>query len=357
MDISEDSLTPILLGRPFLATAGAIIDVKKGKLTFEVGDEKIEFILSQFMKSPSINDTCCFVDIIDACVKEFSTETGPSEEITVDQKEEVKEVEAVSDEEAEISRILECLDQTTDPSSEPDHPKIELKELPKNLRYEFLDVELNCPVIVSADLGKEEVGKLLDVLKKYPAAIGYKISDLTGISPSVCTHRILLEEDSKTSREHQRRLNPNMSEVVKKEVMKQVMKLLDAGIIYPISDSKWVSPVHVVPKKGGMTVVQNEKGESVAKRTVTGWRMCIDYRKLNTATRKDHFPLPFIDQMLERLARHSYFCYLDGYSGFFQIPIHPMTKKRPHSHVPMEHLLIGECHSDCAMHLPHSKDA
>jgi len=179
-------------------------------------------------------------------------------------------------------------------------------------------------VIVSVGLGKKETGKLLDVLKKYPDAIGYKINDLTGISPSVCTHRILLEEDSKTSREHQRRLNLNMSEVVKKEVM----KLLDAGIIYPISDSKWVSPVHVVPKKGGITVVQNEKGESVAKRTVTGWRMCIDYRKLNTATRKDHFPLPFIDQMLERLARHSYFCYLDGYSGFFQIPIHPDDQEK-----------------------------
>ena len=324
VDITEDSLTPILLGRPFLATAGAIIDVKKGKLTFEVGDEKIEFILSQFMKSPSINDTCCFVDIIDACVKEFSTETEPSEVIIVDQKEEVKEMEEVSDAEAEISRILECLNPATEPSPEPDQPKIELKELPKNLRYEFLDEELNCPVIVSADLGKNETGKLLDVLKKYPAAIGYKISDLTGISPSVCTHRILLEEDSKTSREHQRRLNPNMSEVVKKEVM----KLLDAGIIYPISDSKWVSPVHVVPKKGGMTVVQNEKGESVAKRTVTGWRMCIDYRKLNTTTRKDHFALPFIDQMLERLARHSYFCYLDGYSGFFQIPIHPDDQEK-----------------------------
>jgi len=212
----------------------------------------------------------------------------------------------------------------TDPSPESDHPKIELKELPKNLRYEFLDKELNCPVIVSAELGKEETGKLLDVLKRYPDAIGYKINDLIGISPSVCTHKILLEEDSKTSREYQRRLNPNMSEVVKKEVM----KLLDVGIIYPISDSKWVSPVHVVPKKGGMTVVQNEKGESVAKRTITGWRMCIDYRKLNTATRKDHFPFPFINQMLERLARHSYFCYLDGYSGFFQIPIHPDDQEK-----------------------------
>jgi len=276
------------------------------------------------MKSPSINDTCCFVDIIDACIKEFSTEAEPSKEIIEDLKEEVQEMEEVSDEEAEISRILECLDHTTDPSPEPDHPKIELKELPKSLKYEFLDDELNCPVIVSAELGKEETGKLLDVLKRYPDAIGYKINDLTGISPSVCTHRILLEEDSKTSREHQQRLNPNMSEVVKKEVM----KLLDAGIIYPISDSKWVSRVHVVPKKGGMTVVQNEKGESVAKRTVTGWRMCIDYRKLNTATRKDHFPLPFINQMLERLAKHSYFCYLDGYSGFFQIAIHPDDQEK-----------------------------
>ena len=99
------------------------------------------------------------------------------------------------------------------------------------------------------------------------------------------------------------------------------MKLLDAGIIYAVPDSKWVAPVHVVPKKGGMTVIMNDKHELVPTRTVTGWRMCIDYRKLNAATRKDHYPLPFIDQMLERLARHSHFCYLDGYSGFYQIPI------------------------------------
>lgn len=99
-----------------------------------------------------------------------------------------------------------------------------------------------------------------------------------------------------------------MSDVVKREVL----KLLEAGIIYQISDSKWVSPAHVVPKKGGVTVVKNEKGEQVAKHIESGWRMCIDYIKLNKVTRKDHFPLPFIDQMLERLARHSYFFYLDG---------------------------------------------
>ncbi|XP_024015893.1 uncharacterized protein LOC112089147 [Eutrema salsugineum] len=106
------------------------------------------------------------------------------------------------------------------------------------------------------------------------------------------------------------------------------MKLLEAGIIYPISDSAWVSPVHVVPKKGGVTVVKNDKDELIPTRTVTGHRMCIDYRKLNAATRKDHFPLPFIDQMLERLASHPYYCFLDGYSGFFQIPIHPDDQEK-----------------------------
>lgn len=107
-----------------------------------------------------------------------------------------------------------------------------------------------------------------------------------------------------------------------------MLKLLESGIIYRISDSKWVSHVHVVPKKGGVTVVQNEKGEQVTKRIESSWFMCIDYRKLNKVTRKHHFPLPFIDQMLERLARHSYFCYLDGYSGFFQIPIHPDDQEK-----------------------------
>lgn len=104
-----------------------------------------------------------------------------------------------------------------------------------------------------------------------------------------------------------------MSDVVKKEVL----KLLEAGIIYQISDNQWVSPVHVVPKKGGVIVMQTEKGELVPQRIISEWCMCIDYRKLNKVTRKDHFPLPFFDQMLERLAKHSYFCYLDGYSRFF----------------------------------------
>ena len=115
-------------------------------------------------------------------------------------------------------------------------------------------------------------------------------------------HKILLEENARTSIEHQRRLNPVMKEVVRKEVL----NLLNAGFIYAISDSPWVSPVHVVLKKGGFIMIRNEKNELIPIRIVTGWRVCIDYRKLNIATKKDHFPLPFIDQMLDRLAMHSH---------------------------------------------------
>jgi hypothetical protein len=111
-----------------------------------------------------------------------------------------------------------------------------------------------------------------------------------------------------------------MREVVKKEVL----KLLKAEVIYPVSDSEWVSPVQVVPKKGGMTVIYNEKNELIPQRTVTGWQICIDYRKLN----KDHFTLPFIDEMLERLANHSFFCYQDGYSSYHQISIHPNDQSK-----------------------------
>jgi hypothetical protein len=141
---------------------------------------------------------------------------------------------------------------------------------------------------------------LLDVLREHKEAIGWTIEDIKGISPSVVMHKIHLEEGTKPSREPQRRLNPSMQEVVRGEVI----KLLDAGIVYPISNSKWVSLIHVVPKRAGVTVVQNKEGELVPTRVQSGWRVCIDYCKLNTATMKDHFPLQFIDQMVEWLAGH-----------------------------------------------------
>ena len=187
-----------------------------------------------------------------------------------------------------------------------------LKELPEHLKYVFLQPEKGKPVIIVDRLTKLEEYKLVETLRKYKESIAWSIEDLKGISPSICMHKILMEENSKASIEHQGRLNPVMKEVVRKEVL----KWLNAGFIYAISNSPWVSPVHVVPKKGGFIVIRNEKNELIPTRTVTGWRVCIDYKKLNTATRKDHYPLPFIDQMLDRLAGHSYYCFLDGYSGY-----------------------------------------
>ena len=104
-------------------------------------------------------------------------------------------------------------------------------------------------------------------------------------------------------------------------VKNEVMKLLAIGIIYPISDNTWVSPVQVVPKKSGITVLKNQDNELIPTKVANSWRVCIDYRRLNQAPRKDHFPLPFIDQVLERLVGKSHYCFLDAFSGYMQIHI------------------------------------
>ena len=199
-----------------------------------------------------------------------------------------------------------------------------LKDLPSHLKYAFLELEGEKPVIISAALNENEEQQLLRILRNYKEAISWSIEDLKGISPSICMHKILLNDDAKTSVEHQRKLNPMMKDVVRKEVL----KWLNAGFIYAISDSPWVSPVHVVPKKGGFIVIRNEKNELIPTRIVIGWRVCIDYRKFNTTTRKDHFPLLFINQMLDRLVGHPHFCFLDGYSGYNQIAIAPEDQEK-----------------------------
>ncbi|GJW21896.1 hypothetical protein Tco_0032518 [Tanacetum coccineum] len=196
-------------------------------------------------------------------------------------------------------------------------PKLELKELHKHLDYAFLQENNQLPVVISSALSTDEKTRLLEVLRNHKGEIAWSIANIKGIDSSFCTRKILMEDEFKPSVQPQRRVNPNIKEVVKKEVI----KLLDVGLIYPISDSPWVSLVQVISKKGGMIVVKNDKDELIPQRTFTRWRVRIDCRKLNNATWKDHFPLPFIDQMLERLAGHEYYCFLDGFSGYFQIPI------------------------------------
>jgi len=334
LEMEEDVEIPLLLGRPFLKTAGALIDVRDEKMTLRVGDEQVVFDMSKATKRPSDEGDCYRVDVVEPIIQEHLRKEHPKDAL------EACIMHGVVEEDENLE-VEECAKQLNSlplrnlrgrwhfeklgvgkpklPPSIVKPPTLELKQLPTHLRYAFLEGPSSLPVIVSSSLSRIEEEKLLRVLREHKKAIGWSISDIKGISPSLCMHKILMEDNFKPSVEHQRRLNPNMKEVVKVEVL----KLLDAGIIYPISDSPWISPVQVVPKKGGMTVVPNEKNELIPMRTVTGWRVCIDYRKLNNATRKDHFPLPFIDQMLERLAGHDYYCFLDGYSGYNQIPINP----------------------------------
>nr|GFC25633.1 reverse transcriptase domain-containing protein [Tanacetum cinerariifolium] len=265
-----------------------LIDVHKGELTLRIGNEAITYNLDQTSSQPL-------------------PPLPNHEQYPPSYKKELKVCEA-----------------KTVKSSVDEPPEVELKDLPPHIEYAFLEGDNKLPVIIAKELGDEKKSALIKVLKSHKRAIAWKLSDIQGINPEFCTHKILVEEDYKPVVQHQRQVNPKIYDVIKKEVE----KLLDAGLIYTISDSPWVIPVNWVPKKGGFTVVENEENELIPTRLVTRWWVCIDYRKLNEATRKDHFPLPFMDQMLERLAGNEYYCFLDGFFGYFQIPIDPRDQEK-----------------------------
>ncbi|GJX12424.1 hypothetical protein Tco_0204182 [Tanacetum coccineum] len=166
----------------------------------------------------------------------------------------------------EIRKELKVCEAKTDKSSIDEPPEVELKDLPPHLEYAFLEGDDKLPVIIAKDLSIEEKAALIKVLKSRKRAIAWKLSDIKGINPEFCTHKILMEDDYKPEVQHQRRVNPKIHDVIKKEVE----KLLDAGLIYPISDSPWVSPIHCVPKKGGFIVVTNDENELIPTRLVTG---------------------------------------------------------------------------------------
>jgi hypothetical protein len=337
-----DQTAPILLGRPFLKTSKAKIDVNSGTITMEFDGKIVKFNICDAMKYPDDDNPVYSVAVIDPLAQEVFELDGKDElEVSISKHLEKKNEEFASSTELQetVAALNDCsnLHQSGSIpyvalpiSNERPLPSVlqdpipELKPLPSHLKYVFLGDEGTLPVIISSKLNAPQEVKLVQVLKEYKTAIGWTIADIKGISPSTCMHRILLEEGAKASRQPQRRLNPPMMDVVKKDIL----KLLEVGVIYPISDSNWVSPVQVVRKKTGMTVVKNQNHELVPTRVQNGWRVCIDYRKLNTVTCKDHFPLPFIDQMLERLAGHSYYCFLDGYSGYFQIAIAPEDQEK-----------------------------
>nr|GEY14005.1 reverse transcriptase domain-containing protein [Tanacetum cinerariifolium] len=246
----------------------------------------------------------------------------------------------------EARKELKIYEAKSDKSSIDEPAEVELKDLPPHLEYVFLEGDDKFPVIIAKDLSIEEKTALIKVLKSHKRAIAWKLSDIKGTDPEYCTHKILMEEDFEPAVQNQRRVNPKIHDVIKQEVL----KLLDVGLIYPISNSPWISPVHCVPKKGGFTVVGNEENELILTRLVMGLRVCIDYHKLNESTHKDHFPLPFMDQMLERLAGNQYYCFLDGFSGYFQIPIDPKDQEKntftcPYGTFVYRHMPFGLCNA------------
>nr|GEU96573.1 DNA-directed DNA polymerase [Tanacetum cinerariifolium] len=366
VDFDADPRVPLILGRSFLKTGRALIDVFEVELTLRVGKEAITFNLDQTsIYSDNYSDmTTKRIDVIDMACEEYSQEVlGFSDTISSGnptpyydpivfatsptltpfensdfllEEGYILLLEAFLNDDPslppsnqrnhmlEVRKELKICKAKSDKSSVDKPLVVELKVLPPHLKYAFLEGDDKLPVIIAKDLSMEEKTAVITVLKSHKRAITWKISDIKGINLEFCTHKILMEEDFKPTVQHQRRVNPKIHDVIKQEVI----KLLDAGLIYPISDSPWVSPVHCVPKKGWFTVVENEDNELIPTRLVTGWRVCIDYRKLNEATRKDHFPLSFMDQMLERLAGNQYYYFLDGFSDYFQIPIDPKDHEK-----------------------------
>ncbi|XP_075108953.1 uncharacterized protein LOC142180779 isoform X1 [Nicotiana tabacum] len=339
LDYEVDYEVPIKLGRPFLDMGKALVDVEVGKIIFRVGDEKVVFHVCKSMKQPNSTEVCSFVDLVIVVIicdtSAMINVEDPLEAVllNLDVNEDASRVECVNSLHGMGSysyqprKLSLDLENRKTPPTKPSiekPPVLELKPLPSHLMYEFLGSNSTLPVILYSCLTNMQVEATLVVLQKRKKTIGWTLADIRGISPAFCMHKIILEDDAKPSLEHQRRLNEAIQEVVKKEVI----KWLDVGVVYPISDSSWASPVQCVPKKGGMTVVTNSQNELIPTRTDTGWRVCMDYRKLNKVTRKDHCPLPFLDQMLNRLARRAFYCLLDGYSGYNQILIAPEDQEK-----------------------------
>nr|GEW80251.1 DNA-directed DNA polymerase [Tanacetum cinerariifolium] len=340
LDFIADPRVPLILRRPFLSTAHALIDVYKREIILRYDDQSLTLNCGD---TPSISynnfESLNKVDLIDATCEEYSQEvprfsnvvangnptpyyepivsnSSPSltpfgeSDFILEEIENYLNDDSIEIEDSEIDMegdllILEALlnsdpsphlpnqkdyfpevhkdlkviePKENDKSSNDEPPEVELKELPPHLEYAFLGDNKKWPVIIAKDLSDNEKSALLKVLKSRKQAIAWKLTDIQGIDPEFCSHKILLKED----------YSPKIA----------------LGLVRSI-----------VSKKGGMTVITNDENELIPTRLVTGWRVCIDNQKLNEATQKDHFPLPFMDQMLERLAGNEYYCFLDGFSG------------------------------------------
>nr|GEY71859.1 reverse transcriptase domain-containing protein [Tanacetum cinerariifolium] len=350
VDFEPDPRVPLILRWCFLKTGRALIDVHKGELTLHIKNEAITYNLDQTSRY-SANYNQMTANKIDAICEEYSQEVLGFFNVTTSGNPTPYDDPIVSTtsptltpfgdsdfllfEEADAFLSLE-----EDPNSSEFDPSyydpegdiflleyiLNSKPLPPLPNHEqYLpsykkgtqEGDNKLPVIIAKELGDEEKSALIKVLKSHKRAIAWKPSDIQGINLEFCTHKILMEEEYKPAVQQQRRVNPKIHDIIKKEVE----KLLDARLIYPISDSLWVSPVHCVHKKGGFTIVENEENELIPTRLVTRWR-------LGTNT--------IVSLMVS--------------SGIFKFPLTLVIKRRQRSPVLTERLPIDECLSACAMH-------
>nr|GEV20756.1 DNA-directed DNA polymerase [Tanacetum cinerariifolium] len=325
IDFDANPRVPLILGRSFLKTGSALIDVYAVEVTLRVNNEAVTFNLDQTSRySANYNDMMANrIDVIDmACEEDFLLEEVDTFLALEDDSTSPEVDHSYYDTDGDILLLEAFLN---------DHPSLPPPTqglyLPQN-RKELKLCDDNFPVIIAKDLSVEEKAALIKVLKSHKQAIAWKLSDINGINLEFCTHKILMEDDFEPAIlmeddfepavQHQRRVNPKIYEVIKKE--------------------------------GGFSVVENEENELIPTRLVTGWRVCVDYHKLNEATRKDHFPLPSMDQMLKRLAGNEYYCFLDGFSGYLKIPIDPKDQENttftcPYGTFAFRHMPFGLCNA------------
>jgi hypothetical protein len=297
---------PLILGRPWLATADAFISCRSGSMTISNGYETKQLTLYPHATPLPNNDNPVWDDFEDQPTQPLLT-IGQALNLKDSTEDEIinKFICEPSSVTPEIYIQLTAVMESDNPedfdtTSPPQTPKIiSSKSTP-------IEIEPGKTLNINPHLTDAETQQLTKLLQKNKEAFAWDYTDMKGISPDLCTHRIYIKEDRRPICQPQRRMNPNLKEILKEELQ----KLLNAGFIYPISDSEWVSPLVIVPKKNGK------------------WRVCVDYRALNKATQKDHFPLPFIDQVLDSLSGKKFFSFLDGFSGYNQIKIAPQDQDK-----------------------------
>jgi len=295
---------PLILGRPWLATADAYIGCRQGNMTITRGPDIKNLILyppaqpSITMMRTNLPSPSYIIDNIrpPLTVQEALDFKDQTEDDAINKF--INQTESTSYTQCFTIKAAFDNELEEDPLKDEHDQIIPVTSVANS---KVVEIEPGKTLNINANLTPDQETKLIQLLRKYQEAFAWDYLDMKGIDPQLCTHHIYIEKDARPVRQPQRRLNPHLKDIVKVELQ----KLLDVNFIYPISDSKWVSPLVVVPKKNGK------------------WRICVDYRELNKATQKDHFPLPFIDQELDTLAGKKFFSFLDGFSGYNQIQIAP----------------------------------